>query len=699
MAQGGSAVPAGDAEAALLDALFTQSPVGLHVLDTDLRVVRINTATQGMQGVHAEALIGRHFADAYGVAEPEETEALLRGVLATGIPVRERIVRARHPITQVEHYYAVSVFRLQDSRETILGVALAVVDVTEREKARARVRVLGAVRERVGRTLDVVVASEELVRALVPEFADVAIVEVVDAVVRGDDPPLSPLPRGTPLRRAGFRSADPHLPQTHPVGDVRSLPDPTPFTQALSDLRPRVLAVHPGLPWLAADPDRAKVIRASGAQSLLIAPLTLRGTVLGLISLYRTRQTEPYDDDDLDFALQLAEHTALCIDNARRYTREHTVASTVQRQLLPRRPAAHTALETAYVSTPSDGAGAWYDTISLSSARTALVVGEVAGQGIHTTAAMGQLRTVIRSLAGFDLESDELLARLNDTAAQLAAERASLPPGDPLHREALTASCVYAVYDPLTRTCTVASAGHLAPVVVHPDGSTVIPDVPTGPTLGNVGGTPFATTQFEIPDGSVLAFSSSPVLTQYLAGRSGLLHGASAGDGRPLQDVCDDILYSLPNGIGVHATALLLARTHPFPADRVASWPLDADPAAVAVARHHVCAQLTAWDVDDETAFNTELMVSELVTNAIRYGSPPLELRLINDRGLTCEVRDTSPAMPRLRHARTVDEGGRGLFIVAQLAHAWGTRYTAEGKTIWAEQVLPALSGAAVRSA
>lgn len=80
--------------------------------------------------------------------------------------------------------------------------------------------------------------------------------------------------------------------------------------------------------------------------------------------------------------------------------------------------------------------------------------------------------------------------------------------------------------------------------------------------------------------------------------------------------------------------------------------------------------------------------MSELVTNAVRYGNPPLEMRMINDRALTCEVRDTSPAAPHLRHARTIDEGGRGLFIIAQLAQVWGTRYTADGKTIWTEQAL-----------
>jgi PAS domain S-box-containing protein len=683
----------GDVEAAMLHALFTQSPVGLHLLDPELRVVRVNMGTPAMRGLRAEDLLGRHFREAYPVVSPDDVEARVRGVLDTGVPLIEDVVRT-YSMTEAgrEHSYSISAFRLEDRTGTVLGVALAVVDVTEREKARARLHVLNTVRDRVGRTLDVVVTCEELVDALVPEFADIVVVEVVDDVVRGDDPPLSPLPRGTPLRRAAFRSgAGPRQPQAYPVGDVRSLPDPTPYTQALSDLRPRLLRLHPGLPWLATDPARAEAIRASGAHSLLTVPLTLRGTVIGLISLYRAGQVEPYTEDDVEIALQMADHTALCIDNARRYTREHSVAATVQRQLLPRRPVSHTALETAYLATARESAaGSWYDTIPLSSARTALVVGDVAGQGIHATAGMGQLRTVIRSLSAFDLGPDELLARLNDIATHLASERASLPPADPLHREALTAACVYAVYDPLTRRCTVARAGHLAPVIVRPDGSAQIPEIPDGPRLGTAGGTPFAAAELEIPDGSVLAFTSSPVLSLHLAGGSTPLKGGPPGDGRPLQDLCDEIMYTLPIGIDRGVPMLLLARTRPFPLDRVAAWPLGDDFTAVAAARALVRDQLAVWQADEDTAFNAELIVSELVTNAIRYGSPPLRLRLIHDRMLTCEVRDTSPAAPHLLHARTVDEGGRGLFIIAQLADMWGTRYAEDGKTIWTEQALPA---------
>ncbi|MDX3076730.1 SpoIIE family protein phosphatase [Streptomyces sp. MI02-7b] len=687
----------GEAEEAMVNALFTQSPVGLHLLDTDLRVVRVNTATTAMRGVPPTSLIGHRFADSYDIIDAERHEAAVREVLETGTPLRERLVRARRKGgTASPGYYAMSVFRLANPGGQVLGLAVSVVDVTRRERAIERLRVLDAVRERVGRTMDSVVTCDELVGTLVPEYAEVAVVELVDAVLRGDDPPLSPFPTGVPLLRAAYRnSRGPDQVQAHPVGAVLTLPGPTPFTRALADLRPRVITLDSEPPWLTTDPARAEAVLAGGACSLMVVPLALHGRVLGLVSLYREQDVEPYDEDDIELALQLADHTALCIDNARRFTREHTIASTVQRHLMPHRPATHTALETAYVPTATNGAGSWYDTISLSAARTALVIGNVAGHGIHATATMGQLRTVIRSLAAFDLPPDELLARLNDTATLLAAERASLPSGDPLHREALSAACVYAVYDPLTRMCTVARAGHLAPVVARPDGTVEIPDIPVGPPLGVTSGSPFTAGDVALEEGSVLALSSSPVVAAHLAGCPGLICGPAGTAGpradgeRPLADLCDDVLYSLPVDLAGRAGALLLARTRPFPADRVASWELQADPAAVAAARHLAGEQLAAWGIEGDTVFSTELIVSELVTNAIRHGAPPLALRLINDRTLTCEVRDAGPAAPRLRHARTVDEGGRGLFITAQLAQVWGTRYDAEGKTIWTEQPLP----------
>ncbi|MDX3772226.1 MULTISPECIES: SpoIIE family protein phosphatase [unclassified Streptomyces] len=689
----------GDAEGwvggALLDALFTQSPVGLHVLDTQLRVVRVNTAASGMRGVSVEDVLGRHFAEAYaGLSAPDEVEAMLRGVLESGVPVREYLLRTRLAAEQGrERIRSVSVFRLQDPQGTVLGLAATVVDVTEQEQARARLGVLNTVRERVGRTLDVITTCQELVEALVPGFADVAVVDVVDAVVRGEESPTGALAQEVALRRAAIRARDGLQVQAHPVRDVRTLNLLPPYAQALSDFRPRLVALSPDSPWL--DASRARAVGAAGAHTLIVAPLALRGTALGVLSVYRTGGSDPYSEDDVGLAADVASHTALCIDNARRFTREHCIAATVQRHQLPRHPVSHSTVETAhlYVSGP-DGGGGWFDTIPLSGARTALVVGEVTGRGIQAATTMGQLRTVIRSLAALDLQPDELLARLNDTAAFLAAERAALPPGDPLHRQPVSASCVYAVYDPVTRSCTFARAGHTTPVIIRPVSSTEVPDSTPGPLLGSAEGPPFAATTTDLPHGSILALYTPAILPTPPAESdraSALLRDVLAHPDRPLKDLRDDILCTLRSEDRPGDVVVLLARTRPFPAHCLATWLLDHDPTAAATARGHTRRTLADWNVDEDTAYAAELIVSELVTNAIRYGAPPMQLRLIRNRTLTCEVHDDSATSPQLRHARTVDEGGRGLFIVAQLAQRWGIRYTTEGKTVWSEQALPTL--------
>ncbi|WP_324606233.1 ATP-binding SpoIIE family protein phosphatase [Streptomyces sp. NRRL B-24720] len=412
-----------------------------------------------------------------------------------------------------------------------------------------------------------------------------------------------------------------------------------------------------------------------------------------MLSFFRTGGSDPYDEDDVGLARDVASHTALCIDNACRFTCEYTIAATVRGYQLPRCPASHSTVETAHLYVPGfSGGGGWFDTIPLSGARTALVVGEVAGSGIQTATTMGQLRTVIRSLAALDLQPDELLARLNDTAAFLAAERAALPAGEPLHRQPLSASCVYAVYDPVTCTCTFARAGHTAPVIIRPDRSTEVPESTPGPLLGSAEGPPFAATTADLPHGSILALCTPSILTTPPADSEGapaLLREVLAQPGRPLKDLCDDTLDTLRSKDCPGDAVLLLARTRPFPAHSLATWLLDQEPAAAATARGHTRRTLADWNVDEDTAYAAELIVSELVTNAIRYGAPPLQLRLIKNHTLTCEVHDDSATSPQLRHARTVDEGGRGLFIVAQLAQRWGTRYTAEGKTVWSEQALP----------
>jgi anti-sigma regulatory factor (Ser/Thr protein kinase) len=335
-------------------------------------------------------------------------------------------------------------------------------------------------------------------------------------------------------------------------------------------------------------------------------------------------------------------HAALCIDNARRYMREWIIASTVQRRLLPQQPAPQTTVDISHLHLPGpEGGGAWFDLIPLPGARTALIVGDVAWQGMPAAVTMGLLRTAIHTLAALDLQPDELLARLSDTAARLAGAYAALPPLDPSHPEPLTTSCAIAIYDPIDLSCTIARAGLAEPVAVFPDGASAGLPVPAGPVLAGTSNAPFPATTVSLPEGSTLAMATPGLADEVLA---------PSGPLRPL--TC-----SLP-----------------------------ADPKAAPIARAAARRQLKVWGMDEETAFTNELIVSELVGNAVRYGTPPLQLRLILDRMLTCEVSDTATSAPLIKHARTVDETGRGLFIVASLADQWGTRYQAQGKTVWAEQ-------------
>ncbi|GAA5707868.1 hypothetical protein Save01_08741 [Streptomyces avermitilis] len=338
--------------------------------------------------------------------------------------------------------------------------------------------------------------------------------------------------------------------------------------------------------------------------------------------------------------------------------------------------------------------GDWYDVIPLSGARVALVVGDVVGHGIHAAATMGRLRTAVRTLADIDLPPDELLTHLDDVVIRLSAEVSSEASAQTDTESAgdIGATCLYAVYDPVAGRCTLARAGHVLPVVMARDGIADILELPAGPPLG-LGGLPFEAAEIDLPEGSLIALYTDGLVEaldhDIEAGLTRLCH-ALAQPSASLEATCDTALDALlPAGRPHDDVALLLARTHTLGERQVVTWDVDADPAEVARARAHVSEQLTTWGLE-ELDFTTELVVSELVTNAIRYGRPPIQLRLIHDRTLMCEVADAGSTTPHLRRARVFDEGGRGLFLVAQLAEHWGTRHARRGKTVWAECALGA---------
>lgn len=682
----GSGIPPTPLDDAFLDTLFAQSAVGLVVLDPQLRLVRVNSP---IEGVGTREYIGRRFTDVFRLDDPDGAEQLLEGVLAGEGPVHGHLVRGRLRRIPGDRVFLVSAYRLDGPGNSPTGLLSAVVDVTERERARARDAALAAVRDAVGGSLDMATTCRAFVDALVPGFADLAVIEVVDEVLRGADPPVGPLPPDTPLRRAASGHCDVIQDEEagRPDGGIRRLPPRTPYALAVTDLRPRLVPLTADTPWLDSGPDGSRALAESGAHSLIVVPLTLRGAVLGLVSLYRCGATEPFDEEDVALSAAAAARATLAVDNARRYEREHVIASTVQRRLLSQAGRRQAAVETAHVLLPGRDSGCWFDTIALSGARTALVLGGVAGEGLQSAIAMGQLRTVVQALAGIDLEPEEVLARLKETADRLAHERAALPLSDSLQGELLRAGCVYAVYDPFSRTCTVARAGHPAPLIVGPGGQAVAVDVPEGPGLFAADSALFAPATVTLEEGSVLAFCSAGLLSGERAGER--VARSLARTGRSLRQLGDDIVYELPDDTRSAGAAMLLARTGTVCAHRVATWDLAHDRTTPATARLLVRDRLQGWGLDADTVDSTELIVSELVTNAVCYGSPPLRLRLLLDTTLTCEVHDGSPASPHLRHARTADEGGRGLFIVSRLAAHWGARHRPDGKVLWTEQDLP----------
>ncbi|MFH9696050.1 SpoIIE family protein phosphatase [Streptomyces globisporus] len=692
---GRAARSGGGFDEALLAALFTQSAVGLVVLDPQLRLVRANSL---VEGVGTGEYVGRPIAEVVRLDDPDGYEQLMKRVLAGEGPARDHLVRGRLRRIPGDRQFLTSLYRLHGSGgpdAPALGLVVAVVDVTERERGRAREAALTAVRDAVGGSLDVATTCRAFADALAPGFADLAVVEVVDDVLRGAEPPVGPMPPGTPLRRAASGRCDSvrdavesgNGARGRAPGTTRHLPARTPYALAAADLRARLVPLGPDTPWLGTDQDGARAVAETGAHSLVVAPLSLRGAVLGLVSLYRCGASEPFDEDDVSLAVTAATRASLAVDNARRYEREHVIASTVQRRLLPQAERQQAAVDTAHVLLPGRDSGCWFDTIALSGARTALVVGGVAGEGLQSAIAMGQLRTVIQALAGLDLEPEEVLARLKDTADRLAHERASLPPADGLHGEPLSAGCVYGVYDPFTRACTVARAGHPAPLIVGPDGRAVPLDVPEGPGLFATDSALFAPATVTLEEGSLLAFCTAELLSGDRAAER--ITRALARPGRSLQQLGDDIVYALADDTRAAGAALLLARTGTVSDHLVATWDLADEATTPATARVLVRDRLQGWGLDEDTVDATELIVSELVTNAVRYGTPPLRLRLLLDSTLTCEVHDGSTAAPHLRHARTVDEGGRGLFIVSRLASHWGARHGPDGKVLWTEQELP----------
>jgi serine phosphatase RsbU (regulator of sigma subunit)/anti-sigma regulatory factor (Ser/Thr protein kinase) len=662
-----------------------QASFSISAFDTEQHYLWLNNTAVQVMGLPEAVLRDRVFP--YGVPDDVAQQGILdalRKVAATGEPVHHESY-SRAPSGIREHAWNLELWPIRDPEGRVRAVGMAAFDSSEQHWARQRLAILDQAATSIGTTLDLDLTAQELAELVVPRLADFAAVDLRGEVMRGEEPATAGAPdAAVELVRVAHLSISPGVPESAiALGASDAYP---PFSPPARALRTgEAVLTHSGDPefeeWLSSGPaSRAERIRRLNMTitSFMAVPLRARGTTLGVVVLMRTRR-DPFTEDDFTLAKELASRAALSVDNARRYTHERVTALALQSSLLPQGPARQSAADVAtrYQATDARAGvgGDWFDIIPLSGARVALVVGDVVGHGIQASATMGRLRTAVQTLADVDLPPDELLAHLDDLVVRLGGENA--------------ATCLYAVYDPVARTLTAASAGHPPPVCVLPEHGAQVVDISVGPMLG-VGGLPFESVELALPEGSLLALYSDGLVeaTDHdpdlgIAQLCRVLEKSHSS----LEDRCDQVLAAMLPEHPADDVALVMARTKALHADRIRTWNLVRDFAVVADARRHALAQLEAWGLS-EAGFVTELVVSELVTNAIRYGAEPIQLRMILDEVLICEVSDGSSTSPHLRRAQTFDEGGRGLLLVAQLTADWGTRHATVGKTIWTEQVI-----------
>jgi PAS domain S-box-containing protein len=681
------------------ESLFARAPVGIAIRDPQLRCTWIND-TMEHDGISRGRRFGRRLKDSLPGFEAEALEAVMRQVLASGTSAVHEYRAWPPEDPRREHAFAASFFCLQDADGQALGVCSLTVDVTSNQRVRERLAVLSQASTRIGSTLDVLQTGQELASLAVPLLADYVTVDLADESVPFGKEPSARIDTmyGRPrvFRRAGLASIHPGIPESaFARGETISVPPKSPLASALCTGRSHLEAVLDTTPgtWIDHDPARAQKIRENGVHSLMIVPIRARHSVLGVALFARTEDPMPFQEDDLLLAEELVTRAALCLDNARQYTRERSTALALQRHLLPHRLRGGVAVEAAGRYLPADTdagvGGDWFDVIPLPCARVALVVGDVVGHGINAAVTMGRLRTAVRTLADLDLPPDELLNHLDDSVRRLTGEDDDAPDQIPA---IMGATCVYAVYDPATRQCTMARAGHPPPAIVDAQGQVTFPDLPTGAPLGlGLELVPFDAVEVELPEGSLLAFYTDGLVESRDHDIEAGMHRLGTALAQPeqsLEDLCSSVMETVPAQTASDDVALLLARIHTLKPADIASWDLPTEPAVVSHARHLAAHQLSEWGLEHLVP-TTELLISELVTNAIHHGAGPIRLRLIKHQVLTCEVFDSGKCYPRLRHARIVDENGRGLFLIAQLSSKWGFRSATGGKLVWADQELP----------
>ncbi|BFO18855.1 SpoIIE family protein phosphatase/ATP-binding protein [Streptomyces sp. KM77-8] len=655
------------------DAVLHAVREGVIIVDGDGTLMLANDEARRLLGLPEDAE-GRHVLD-LGL-DPGTAELLSSGRVATDEVhlVADRLLAVNQRPTDRAGGPRGSVATVRDSTElrALSGRA---------EESRERLNMLYDAGVGIGTSLDVTRTAEELAELAVPRFADFVTVDLFEPVLAGGHPDP-----GGALRRAastGIGEDAPLYPADQQLRFVESSPQGLSLATGRPVLEPR-LSEAPG--WHAQDVERSGQVMEYGIHSLITVPLRAGSLVLGVVSFWRSRKEEPFDTDELALAEELVARAAVSIDNARRYTREHSMAVTLQRSLLPRTLPDQSALEIAYRYLPAQAGvgGDWFDVLPLSGARVALVVGDVVGHGLHAAATMGRLRTAVHNFSSLDLPPDELLALLDELVGRIDQDEAQDDESAPV----TGATCLYAVYDPVSRHCTVARAGHprrpwCGRTAVW--SSWTCPPVPAGARRSavRVGGSGAAR-------GSRLVLYTDGLVEDRGTTSTWVWSSCARrcpGPATPRGDVQGGpgVPAAGPGGRRHRAAGGADAGAAGRPDRRVDGAGGPGGRRRGAGRGHREAGRVGAGragvqhGADPERAGHQRAALRRL----------PIRVRMLCERHLICEVYDSSSTSPHLRYATMTDEGGRGLFLVAQLAERWGTRYLPAGKVIWAAQPVP----------
>ncbi|MEU9989248.1 SpoIIE family protein phosphatase [Streptomyces sp. NPDC048045] len=528
-----------------------------------------------------------------------------------------------------------------------------VTDVARVQRLAASLAMAGTVKD-VGRA--VVAALREPLRADRIALAELESERLVVTVL---DPPQ---PEAWPeLWRSEWRTEWPDAP-------VRAMPT---LAAALREGRARI--------WPAGTP-LEPALADVGPGGLAVLPLPAGGRMAGACLIGWDRPHD-FGPDERALLTACAGLTGQALLRAHAFDAEHELVGMLQRTLLPRRlPRLPGAVAVARYLPTTEGlevGGDWYDVIPLADNHVAFAIGDVQGHNAGAATLMGQMRTALRAYATEGHTPDVVVALANRLLLEMETD--------------LFATCCYVDVDMEQGTAWCVRAGHLPPVLRHPDGSTEVVLAEGGPPLGVLSQAEFPITLLRFQPGTVLALTTDGLVesadSDIDIGLERLSRELARSDPAHLGLVADALLSDAHRGDDV---ALLLVRYDGMAVRPLReTWTVWRVPEAARHARRFTRRTLRTWGVSPATMDTALLIVSELVTNALVHtgGQVRLDLTLINHR-LRLAVADASPRTPvKPTNIGWEATGGRGILLVEAVSQAWGTVPVSGGKQVWADIV------------